>query len=203
MDVLIVSESFIIRDALSEFFSKEFENTTVRVLNNLSKLNDINMLKIDFMFIDIGHSNIIDRISILKERFNNLKILAFGRSNDNEAFLNLYKSNVHGYILDILEKEELKYIVKKILRGKKYYDMDLLEKIICDQPFKDYENLNTLTPREVEVLNEVSQGFSNKDIAEKLYITEHTIKKHITNILSKLDMKNRKDLIIYAKDMRI
>lgn len=201
MEVLIVSKSFIVREALSKFFNQEFENTNVKVLRNLSKIDDINMLEIDFMFVDIENTTIIDRIRTLKEEFNDLKILAFGRSNNKEAFLNLYNSNVHGYILDILEKEDLKYIIKKILSGKKYYYMDLLEDIICNESFDDYEeNLNSLTPREVEVLNEVRQGLSNKEIARKLYITEHTVKKHITSILSKLDMKNRKDLIIYSRD---
>lgn len=204
MEVLIVSKSFIVREALSKFFNQEFENTNVKVLRNLSKINDINMLEIDFMFVDIDNITIIDRIRILKEKFNDLKILAFGRSNDKEVFLNLYNSSVNGYILDILEKEDLKYIVKKILSGKKYYDMDLLEDIICNESFDDYEeNLNSLTPREVEVLNEVRKGLSNKEIARKLYITEHTVKKHITSILSKLDMKNRKNLIIYSRDMYI
>ncbi len=204
MEVLIVSKSFIVREALSKFFNQEFENTNVKVLRNLLKINDINMLEIDFMFVDIENTNIIDRIRDLKEKFNGLKILAFGRSNEKEVFLNLYNSNVHGYILDILEKEDLKYIIKKILSGKKYYDMDLLEEIICNESFDDYEeNLNSLTPREVEVLNEVGKGLSNKEIARKLYITEHTVKKHITSILSKLDMKNRKNLIIYSRDMYI
>lgn len=204
MEVLIVSKSFIVREALSKFFNQEFENTNVKVLRNLSKINDINILEIDFMFVDIENITIIDRIRTLKEKFNDLKILAFGRSNDKEVFLNLYNSSVNGYILDILEKEDLKYIVKKILSGKKYYDMDLLEDIICNESFDDYEeNLNSLTPREVEVLNEVRKGLSNKEIARKLYITEHTVKKHITSILSKLDMKNRKDLIIYSRDMYI
>ena len=57
-----------------------------------------------------------------------------------------------------------------------------------------------LTERESQVLHMVGLGYTNKEIAKKLYISEHTIKKHITSILSKLDMRNRKDLIIYIKN---
>ena len=57
-----------------------------------------------------------------------------------------------------------------------------------------------LTERESQVLHMVGLGYTNKEIAKKLYISEHTIKKHITSILSKLDMRNRKDLIIYTKN---
>ena len=65
-----------------------------------------------------------------------------------------------------------------------------------------YDNTNSLTSRENEVLEKVGEGYSNKDIAKSLHISEHTVKKHISNILVKLDMRNRKDLIIYIKEKK-
>ena len=70
------------------------------------------------------------------------------------------------------------------------YNQEVLNK-------SSYEDL---TERESQVLYMVGLGYTNKEIAEKLYISEHTIKKHVTSILSKLDMRNRKDLIIYTKN---
>ena len=60
-----------------------------------------------------------------------------------------------------------------------------------------------LTNREKCVLNYVCKGLSNKDIANELKITDYTIKKHVSNILSKLNLRNRQDIIIYAKENHI
>lgn len=60
--------------------------------------------------------------------------------------------------------------------------------------------IDILTGREKEVLSKIADGFNNKDIAYKLNITECTVKKHISSILSKLNLKSRKDVIIYVKD---
>ena len=85
------------------------------------------------------------------------------------------------------------------MKGKKYYDIDLLEEMINPNKESATKSNNMLTDRENQVLDKVSIGLTNKEIAKELYVSEHTIKKHITNILSKLDMRNRRDLIIYKK----
>ena len=63
---------------------------------------------------------------------------------------------------------------------------------------KDEKDLESLTKRELDVISLVSLGYSNKKIAKTLYISEGTVKKHITNILSKLNLKSRVDAIIFA-----
>ena len=74
---------------------------------------------------------------------------------------------------------------------------------MVDEPMYNANNIERLTSREKEVLDMVVSGLTNKEIAKSLYLSEHTIKKHITNILDKLDMRNRKDLIIYVKENNI
>ena len=119
---------------------------------------------------------------------------------DIELFLKSVDYGVDGYILNIADKEEFIYIVKKILNGKKFYDSELLQYSI---PKNKATNEIYLTNREKNVLSYVCKGLSNKDIANELNVTDYTIKKHVSSILSKLNLRNRQDLIIYAKEKHI
>jgi len=197
--VLIISKSFIVREALESFFKSNFEDYNFNSIRVLDEAKDIDFSKIKFIFIDI-ENNEINKIKRIKEVYNNIKILIFDKSNNINILKKSIKGNIDGYLVDIPEKEELVYIVNNIINSKKYYDLDLIKELLIDDNCNSYDNgINTLTSRECEILELVVEGLTNKEMAKKLYITEHTIKKHITNILFKLDMRNRKELIIYAK----
>lgn len=200
MGVLVISKSFIVREALEAFFKNKFESYKFNSLKNLDEVEYVDLSKVEFMFIDI-ESDIIENLNNIKKVFENIKIVVFDRSSNASVLKKVIKSSIDGYLVDILDKDDLVYVVKKVISGKKYYDSDLLENIISDSNYDKTDKItHTLTSREKDVLQLVSQGLTNKEIGNRLYITEHTIKKHITNILSKLDMRNRKDLIIYTKN---
>lgn len=87
------------------------------------------------------------------------------------------------------------------IKDKKLYDEDLLKYVlnITENP----SPLTCLTKREVEVLSKISKASNNKEIADELFISEYTVKKHVSNILSKLHLKNRRDAMLYAIDNHI
>lgn len=198
MEVLVISKSFIVREALDLFFNSRFGKYKVSGLKNLKEAQKLNLSNVEFVFIDIEQDT-IEKVSYIKELFRDIKIMIFNKSKNKDMFIECFKNGINSYIVDIPEKDELMYIVNTVINGKKYYDIDLLEDILNMQKETDVENIDLLTDRENEVLDKVSTGLTNKEIAKELYISEHTIKKHVTNILSKLDMRNRRDLIIYTK----
>lgn len=195
--MLIISKSFIIREALSLFFSNRFKDYKVRCIKDLKEAEDYNLININFVFVDIEQSK--DSISDIKEVFGNSKIMVFNKDKNKEIFIECFKNGINSYIVDIPEKDELMHILNTVIKGKKYYDVDLLEEMINERTGNNFEDSNVLTDRENQVLDKVSIGLTNKEIAKELYVSEHTIKKHVTNILSKLDMRNRRDLIIYKR----
>jgi len=198
MRVLVVSKSFIVREALDLFFSKNFKEYKFKGLRHIREISDIDLSNVQLVFIDMD-KDIVDNISLIKDLFKDIKIIVFNKYNDKNIFIKCLRNNIEGCILDVNESDDLLYIVRKIIKGKKYYDLDTLDEIMSNEDTFNKSLYKYLTERESEVLHMVSLGLTNKKIAEKLYISEHTIKKHISSILSKLDMKNRKDLIVYIK----
>ena len=127
------------------------------------------------------------------------------RTDKNEYLLiNNHKERLTSrgirYILNIDDKDEFIYIIKKVLNGKKFYDSELLQYTIHNEKTN---NEIDLTNREKCVLNYVCKGLSNKDIANELRVTDYTIKKQVSNILSKLHLRHRQDIILYVQDNNI
>lgn len=202
MKVLIVSESFIIRDSLSNFFYEEFNADSIKSISNLDYLCKEDFLDCDFLFIDVNTSkiNIVEKLRLVKNKSKNIRIMILDNKKDIELFLKTLNYGVDGYILNITDKDEFIYIVKKVMNGKKFYDSELLQHSIQKEKVN---NEIDLTNKEKSVLSYVCKGLSNKDIASELKVTDYTIKKHVSSILSKLNLRNRQDIIIYAKDNHI
>ncbi len=196
--LLLVSKSFIIKESLSKFFKDEFQAEVVEIVSNLDNIKIDYISEFDLLFIDLK-SECDDLVSILKQikdKLSDLKILILDRSKDRELFIKYTDLNIEGYILDIEDKEELVYIVNRVINGKHFYDSEILESTIKNQ----YDvHKRELTNREKEVFREVSKGFSNKDIAKKIGVTEYTVKKHISSILNKLNLSSRKDIIDFSR----
>lgn len=199
MNVLIVSESFIVRDSLNHLFNDIFDAKNIKSVSNINELSNEELINIDFSFIDINKNNsdVLNRLSEIKNRYNSLKIMVLDGNKDRELFLKSIDYGIDGYILNISDKEEFIYMVKKVLNGKKFYDSEVLQYRVSEERVN---NETVLTNREKNVLRHVCKGLSNIDIANELNVTDYTIKKHVSSILNKLKLKNRKDIIIYAKD---
>ena len=202
MKILVVSESFIIRDSLNHILNEILDTDDIITVSNLNNVLDKELLEIDFSFIDVNKNNIniVKRLSKIRRKFKSSKIMILDSKKDIELFIKSVDYGIDGYILNIDDKDEFIYIIKKVLNGKKFYDSELLQYTIHNEKTN---NEIDLTNREKCVLNYVCKGLSNKDIANELKVTDYTIKKHIRNILNKLHLRNRQDIIIYARDNHI
>ena len=116
-------------------------------------------------------------------------------------FLRAEKIGIDGYMLKQAAVEDIIYIIDLVFRGKKYYDPDIIA--YYKKSSEDNGMVNLLTYREKEVLVELSKGLSNEEIAECLYISENTVKKHISSILSKFNLKHRTQAALLVKSMGI
>ncbi len=108
------------------------------------------------------------------------------------------KENVDGYILKEALPEELIGAIHSVSQGRKYFDPAVVQFAMESGRYSKKPDLGELTPRELEVLKALGRGLNNLAIADEMYISEHTIKKHVGAILQKLDLKDRTQAALFA-----
>lgn len=193
MKVIVISESLIIRKGIVEILSKE---NCIDKINESYRYTDIYKDKYDLLVIDLNKNNkhYLHNIEKLKKE-KNIKVMVLDFYEDRVLFSKCMKIGIDGYILANIDSEDIGYAVKQLSKDKKYYDAELIESYIAKD---ESQCMGDLTKREREILICISKGKSNLEISEELFITEHTVKKHISNILSKLNLKDRMQVALYA-----
>lgn len=192
MNMLISSSSFIIRESVSSIFKKIYKDITLSIINSIDNIKEID--KYDILFIHIPNKGYSDLYKVLELKSNHNKIIIFDSSKDPKLLKICIEGKLDGYVTDFEDEYEIKYIIGKIIHGNKFYDSDVVNMVMGS---KKTSSEYMLTSREEEVINEVCRGLTNIEIGNKLDITEFTVKKHISNILTKFNLNNRKDIIIY------
>jgi DNA-binding NarL/FixJ family response regulator len=114
------------------------------------------------------------------------------------------RAGATGYQLKDVEPEALAETIREVYNGKRWLHPDATSQLLTHVVNEDEETVglnkrfNTLTNREKEVLYQITLGKGNKEIAESLFITEKTVKTHVSNLLSKLNLHDRTQVAIYA-----
>jgi DNA-binding NarL/FixJ family response regulator len=133
----------------------------------------------------------------LKNHYPEIKILILTTFDDDEYISQAMNYGAKGYLLKDSPPEDLAMAIRVINKNHTYMGSGLLEKMLQHTPQPEDMNiaisqqLADLSPREKEVLNLIATGANNREIAKKLYISEKTVKNHITSILSKLNLRDR------------
>ncbi|MGL6106443.1 response regulator transcription factor [Romboutsia sp.] len=198
MQTIVISGSLIVRKGIVEILSKE---ECVSSITESHLYTDIYKSNYDLVLIDLNKNNkkYLHDIQEIKLKANT-KIVILDFYEDRGLFSQCMKVGVDGYILANIDSEDIGYAVKQVSRGKKYYDADLIENYIARG---NSECIEELTKREHEILICISRGKSNQEISKELFITEHTVKKHTSNIFAKLNLKDRMQAALYAREKGI
>lgn len=161
--------------------------------------------RVILMDINMPVMNGIQAARLIKEQQPQVDIIALTIHDDEEYVFELINSGISGYILKDVSGEELVDSIDKVVQGETVYHPNITQKVIGE--FRRITNKDTdhagLTPRELEVLAHVARGDNNKEIAEKLYISERTVKNHLTCIFRKLNVKDRTRAALYALKNKI
>ena len=153
--------------------------------------------KPDVILLDIGLPDIsgIDLCKTIKAKDRSFKILALTTFNERSTVVSMLKNGADGYILKNSETEEIIQAIQAVHSGGKY---------VCDDAevlLKEHiTNDLLLTNREKEVLKLIADGFTNLEIAEKLFISPLTVDSHRKNLITKLEARNTASLIRIASD---
>ncbi|WP_394750839.1 response regulator [Spongiimicrobium salis] len=135
---------------------------------------------------------------IVKEQYPSLKTLVVSMHIDGGMIDKLIRNNVDGYVPKNAEKEELLEAIRTIIKGEKYFSTEI-KKAYTDAMFSNKKsNEIALTKREKEVLKLIAEEFTTQEIAERLFLSKHTIESYRKNLISKLQVKNLAGLTKHA-----
>ena len=207
---LIVEDNFFLRKALEEklsFFDdiviKDTAENGQEAIEILEKNHVVDLI---FMDIEMPKMNGIQASEIIKNKYPQIKILMITVFDNDENIFNAIKAGADGYLLKETKSDKLHEAIHEIMNGGATMSpsiaqktMRLLRNPIVITSEKDKE-LVELSPREIEVLEQLSKGLKNKLIADNLFLSISTVKKHIENIFDKLHVHNRIEAIQKAKN---
>lgn len=198
MKVLVVDDHPLVRRGIISTLSFEKETEQIYEASNISEaLEHLEKDKPDITVLDL-YLGKEDGLGIVIEAKSNKvrsKFIVLTSSSRKEDFDRAQEMDVDGYILKEAFTDDFLYAIRVINRGKKFYDATMLNYRFNHK--KD-SKMDELTEREKEVLGQLGKGRSNLQIANNLYISENTVKKHVSTVLSKLGMSHRTEAALYA-----
>lgn len=204
--LIIADDHELFRNGLKELLKKHDDIEIVTAvgdgklfLDALEQHDDI-----DIVLLDVTMPNMdgFDVLNSLKDLNSNVKPIVISMHEDGNYIAKCAKSGAFSYLLKNADEDELIKVIRIVNQGKKYFSPSISEKMIN---FMSTQNVseNILSKKEKEVLALISEGFTNKDIAAKLFVSTRTIETHRANILKKLEVKNTAELIKKATKIKL
>jgi DNA-binding NarL/FixJ family response regulator len=154
----------------------------------------------DLVLVDLnlGNNNGLDFIQAARRLGHTCKYMILTSSVTRSELQLAQSLKIDGVCLKEAFPEDLLYAIEFVARGRKYYDPVFMESMMDPKPTDEEQELSDLTPKQLEVLMSLGKGHSNREIANVLYITEFTVKKHVSQILAKLNLTDRTQAALYA-----
>jgi DNA-binding NarL/FixJ family response regulator len=209
--IVLVDDHRIFRDGLKSLLSEaDFIEVIGEASGGSELLELLKTLKPDLIILDISMKD-VSGIEVSKQMaslYPEIKIMILSMHTNEEFVINAIKAGVNGYLSKDASRDELLDAIKIIYEGGECYS-----KLVSDNFLKSYvkkykaehsllEN-KTLTQRELEILKLAAVGLTNKEIADKLFISNKTVDCHKNNIVQKLKLKNTAEMVLYAVKNKI
>ncbi|APZ46034.1 DNA-binding response regulator [Polaribacter reichenbachii] len=206
--ILIADDHPLIAEGIKNTFENLVDFNVVATVNNGAEaIGYIEKHLVDVALLDINMP-IMDGVECAKEIVKNhkhIKVAILSMLQESSIIKSLLEIGVKGYMLKTIPSDELLLAIKNIYQGKEYFNSDVTKALISDDKSKSFHQyskksplLEELTSREKEVIKYISQGLTNAQVGEKLFISHRTVDTHRTNIMRKLNINNVASLIRFA-----
>ena len=204
IQIVLVDDHHVIRKGLALLLNSYAEMNVVGEGTNgkeaieLSQKHSPDIIVMDLLMPVMDG---IEATKQIKEKMPDVKILILTSMLDQDHAIPALEAGASGYLVKESDPDELILAIKKVINGETYIHSKIatgLMNALHSKRNSEHTPLETLTQREKEVLKEITNGKSNKEIASSLYITEKTVKTHVSNILSKLNLQDRTQAALYA-----
>ena len=201
--VLIADDHHVVRRGLLFFLKTQKDIEVVgEAKNGLEAIELAESLQPDIILMDLVMPEMdgIQATKRIKAKFPHIEILMLTSFSDRDHVVPAMEAGAAGYQLKDIEPDELVLSIRRIMRGENTIHPEATTTL--EQNRHEAENaphnVNPLTPREQDVLAELTKGKSNREIAASLFVTEKTVKTHISNIFTKLQVQDRTQAALYA-----
>lgn len=204
--VIIADDHALIREGIKQILELESDIAVIGQAGDGEEAYNMTMeLNPDIVLLDINmpRLNGIETLRRFKDMGVKSKVIILTIHEDKEYILKTLKLGANGYMLKDSNADSLIKGIRDVAKGEKYIQPSVADLVSRSSNYDEYLNvsidkINSLTKREYEVLILIAEGLNNKDIADKLYISEKTVKNHVSNIFKKLDLNDRVQAAIFA-----
>lgn len=203
IEIMIVDDHSMVREGLKQLLELDGDIVVIGEASDgveCLKLLETNIPQVLLLDINMPNMNGLEVLEKIKEQKIDTKVIILTVHNEIEYLLKAVEIGIDGYMLKDSDSNELKKAISSVIQGENYIQPDLIPLLNSKMIERDIdkEKLELLTKREIEVLKLLSYGFYNKDIGEKLNISERTVKNHISSIFRKIEVADRTQAAIFA-----
>jgi len=207
LEVLLVDDHALFRKGVAALFAScEDVKVVGEAEDGCEAIQMVRETRPDVILMDVHmpRCNGLKAVRMIKREMPNVKIIMLTVDEHDEVLFESIKSGAQGYLLKKLKPQHLFDTLERVARGGVALAPAMMAKILTEfqRPATETDRASPereeLTPREMEVLEQIVQGLNNREIAIALNITENTVKKHTQSILSKLHLQNRIQAAVYA-----
>lgn len=203
--ILLADDHALLRDGLKALVNVQPDMEVVGEADNgRTAWQNAKELLPDVLVMDIAmpELNGVQATEILKRECPDIKILALTAYKDKGYLDQLLKVGASGYVLKLSAAEELIEAIRVVASGGVYLDRQMADRVtgsyLRQQILRGESRQRGLTDREEEVLRLIAQGYSNKEISTQLNISVKTVESHKSNLMDKLQLKSRTEIVRYA-----
>ncbi len=202
-NILIVEDHLIVKDGIKMVLESEEELSIVGDLHNGDEVipflekNEVDLILLD---INLPGKDGLTLAREIKEKYSSAKILVLTFYNKAAFIKGIAESGAEGYILKNSSKDEVVNAIFKVLSGENHFSNEVT-KTLLDSMRRQGTNYEVkLTKREIEVMILLARAFTTNEVADKLFLSAHTVETHRKNLMAKMKFKNRAEMTLYAKE---
>ena len=193
--ILIADDHFIVRMGLTALVNMEPDMEVIGEAANGAHAVDIfGKLNPDLVLMDLRMpvKDGIEATAEIRNKFPTARILMLTTYDGDEDIHKALQAGAQGYVLKNSTAEALIPALRAVAAGQQWIPKDIASRLVSRKSFEE------LTPRELQVLHQLARGLANKEIADTLNISEHTVKDHLKSILGKLRVADRTEAVTTA-----
>ena len=208
--IILADDHAVVRQGTSELLRREVDlDVVAEAENGLQAVELAQSLKPDVVIMDIRMPELsgIDATKRILETVPGARVLVLTAHEDDQYLFSLLQAGANGYLLKTAPINELIRAIHQVHEGRSHIDPSLVHKLVerfsergdaSGSPKGDIQSPETLTARELEVLQLLARGLNNRAIADALVISERTVQAHLTSIFSKMHVGSRLEAVMTA-----